>query len=118
MVTQPFEYPIGRCDAAIEDLGYSAGILCFICLEKAQGYHQIGVRACDLQKLAFSGHEGLKWTFKVLPFGPQNSPPFYTAMIRQFQDKWTLLFRLECNRKNIEYNHKQVNQLVYVVYCQ
>jgi len=81
MVTQPFEYPIGRCDAAIEDLGYSAGILCFICLEKAQGYHQIGVRTCDRQKLAFSGPEGLKWTFKVLPFGPTNAPPFYTATI-------------------------------------
>ena len=92
MVTQPFEYPIGRCDAAIENLGDSAGMLWFICLDKAQGYHQIGVRKCDRQKLAFFGPEGLKWTFKVLPFGTTNAPPFYIAMIRQFQDEWTLIF--------------------------
>ena len=39
MVTQPFEYPIGRYNAAIEDLGDSAGILWLICLDKVQGYH-------------------------------------------------------------------------------
>ena len=49
-ITKPFEYPIGRCDAAIEDLGDSAGTLYFICLDKAQGYHQIGVNKCDRQK--------------------------------------------------------------------
>ena len=70
-----------RC-SYIEDLGDSGGMLWFICLGKAQGYHQIGVRKCDRQKLALFGPEGLKWTFKVLPFGPTNAPPFYTAMIR------------------------------------
>jgi len=82
MVTQLFEYPIGRYDGAIEDLGDSAGILWLICLDKAQGCHQIEVRKCDCQKLAFFGPEGLKWTFKVLSLGPTNVPPFYTAMIR------------------------------------
>ena len=98
MVTHPFEYPIGRCDSFIEDLGGSAGILFFICLDKYQGYHQIRVKRSHQQKLAFFGPDGLNYTFKVLPFGLTNSPPFYTAMIRQFQDEWILLFMLECNR--------------------
>ena len=34
-VTNPFEYPIGRCDSAIEDLGDASGIIFFICLDKA-----------------------------------------------------------------------------------
>ena len=110
MVTQPFEYPIGRCDAAIEDLGDSAGTLYFICLDKAQGYHQIGVKRGDQEKLAFFEPDALKWTFTILPFGPTNTPPFYTAMIRQFQDEWTLLFRLECNRQSIDYNHEKTSQ--------
>ena len=38
-VTNPFEYPIGQCNSAIEDLGDASGILFFICLDKAQGYH-------------------------------------------------------------------------------
>ena len=85
-------------------------MLWFICLDKDQGYHQIGGRKCDCQKLAFFGPEGLKWTFKVLLFGPTNAPPFYAAMIRNFQDKWTLLFRLECNKQNINYDNKQTSQ--------
>ena len=42
-VTHPFEYPIGRCDSAIEDLGDTSSTLYFMCLDKAQGHHQIGV---------------------------------------------------------------------------
>ena len=38
-VTNPFEYPIGRCDAAIEDLGDGSGFLYFISLDCAQGYN-------------------------------------------------------------------------------
>ena len=34
-VTNPFEYPIGQCNTAIEYLGDSAGELFFLCLDKA-----------------------------------------------------------------------------------
>ena len=98
------------CLLVILDSWGPAGVLWFICIDKAQGYHQIGVKHGDREKLAFFGPDSLKYTFKVLPFGPTNTPSFYTAMIRQFQDEWTLLFRLECNRQNIEYNHKHTSQ--------
>ena len=99
-MTNPFEYPIERCDTVVEYLGDSAGELVF-CLDKAQGYHQVGAKQCDRPKLAFFGPDGRKYTLKVMPFGPMNAPSFYTAMIRKFQDEWTLLFRLECNRTKI-----------------
>ena len=84
MVTQPFKYTIWRCNAAIDDRGYSAGILWFICLDKAQGYHQIGVERDDCEKLAFFEPGELKYTFKVLPFIPTNAPPLYTEMMYKF----------------------------------
>eukprot|EP00978_Attheya_sp_CCMP212_P015878 scaffold41044_cov68-Attheya_sp.AAC.3 len=57
-VTLPFEYPIPRCDDAIEDLGDGAGRLHFISLDARQGYHQVSVRLCDQEKLAFFGPDG------------------------------------------------------------
>ena len=52
-ITRPFEYPIGRCDDAVEDLGDGAGRIYFITIDCAQGYHQIRVRHTDQEKLAF-----------------------------------------------------------------
>ena len=75
-VTNPFEYPIGRCDSAFKDLGDASGTLYFICLDKAQGYHQIGVKKSDKDKLTFFGPDGKKYTFKVMPFGPINAPNY------------------------------------------
>lgn len=109
-VTNPFEYPIGRCDSAIEDFGDNAGKLYFICLDKAQGYHQIGVKRDDRVKLAFFGPDNKKYTFKVMPFGPMNAPSFYTSMIRQFQDEWTLLFLLACNQQRVNYCNTTTGQ--------
>ena len=102
-VTNPFECPICRCDSVIVDLGDASGTLYFICLDKVQGYHQIGVKTSDKDKLAFFIPDGLKYTFKVMSFGPINAPRFST-MIRNFQDEWTLLFRLECNKQIIDYD--------------
>ena len=59
-VTNLFEYPIGRCDTAIEDLGYSDGEVFFLCLDKTQGYHQIGVKKYDRSKLVFFSPGGRK----------------------------------------------------------
>ena len=52
-VTLPFEYPIPGCEDAINDFGDSAGKLYFISLDARSGYHQITVRQCDQEKLAF-----------------------------------------------------------------
>ena len=51
-VTNPFEYPIGRCDDAIENVGYSIGYIWCINLDSASGYNQVRVRKIDREKLA------------------------------------------------------------------
>ena len=91
-ITLPFEYPIPRCDDAIDDFGEGHGRLHFISLDARSGYHQISVHPADRCKLAFFGPDGKKYTFKVMPFGPRNAPPVYTAMMRQFEDEWETLF--------------------------
>jgi len=58
--------------------------MCFISLDARQGYHQVGVRESDSEKLAFF--------FNVMPFGPTNAPAFYTTMMKNFQDEWDILF--------------------------
>jgi hypothetical protein len=91
-ITRAFEYPIPRCDDAIDDFGDGFGRLWFISLDTRQGYHQIRVRILDQEKLAFFGPDGKKYTFKVMPFGPMNAPAVYTAMMRKLQDEWDALF--------------------------
>jgi hypothetical protein len=91
-ITLPFEYPIPRCDDAIDNFGDSAGRLFFISLDNKTGYHQISVRSQDQEKLAFFSPDHKKYTFTVMPFGPRNAPAFYTAMMRVFEDEWNALF--------------------------
>ena len=88
-VTLPFQYPIGRCDDAIESLGNGAGRLYFSILDYIQGYHQITVWPGDQDKLALFAPDRKKYKYAVLPFGPVSVPPFYTTMIRRFQVEWT-----------------------------
>ena len=38
-------------------------------------------------------------------------------MIRQFQDEWTLLFRLECNKQIIDYDSNVTGQLASICSC-
>ena len=52
-VTLAFEYPIPRCDDAIDDFGDGFSRLWFISLDARQGYHQTRVRLTDRDKLAF-----------------------------------------------------------------
>ena len=80
-VTNPFKYPIGRCDDAIEDVGNGTQYVYFIIVDSAQGYHQIRVRECDKDKLAFFAPDDEKYTWEVMPFGPTNAPTFFTAKI-------------------------------------
>ena len=78
-VMLPFKYHIDQCDAAIENLGDACGIFYFVCPDKAQEYHQISVKLSDRKKLTFFGRDGLKYTFKVIPFGHMNALPSILA---------------------------------------
>ena len=101
-VTNPFEFPIGRCDAAIEDVGDGNRFVYFVSLDAAQGYHQIAVRKSDKIKLAFFAPNNKKYTYRVMPFGPTNAPTYYTAATRIIQDEATRLFRLICNNQGVD----------------
>ena len=109
-VTNPFEYPIVRCDAAIEDLGDGNGFLYFISLDAAQGYNQIKVKKDDTQKLAFFAPDNKKYTFSVIPFGPTYAPSFYTFVPRIIQGEATKLFRMLCNDVNIDLDQSKSHQ--------
>ena len=82
-VTLPFKYPIPRCDNA-DNFGDSNGRIYFISLDNKTGYHEIGVRFADQNKLAFFEPDGKKYTFSVMPFGPRNAPAFDTRMMLIF----------------------------------
>ena len=36
--------------------------------------------------------DGCKYTFKVTPLDPKNSPAFYSVMIKSMKDEWDGLF--------------------------
>ena len=57
-ITHPFQYPIGRYNNSIENLGDGTGVLYFITLDCAQGYHQIRVWYGGQEKLAFFAPNG------------------------------------------------------------
>jgi len=50
-------------------------------LDARSGYHQIAVRCCDQDKLAFFSPDNEKHTFGVMPFGPRNAPGFCTCFM-------------------------------------
>jgi hypothetical protein len=80
-VTKLYDYPIPRCDDALEDFGDSKGLLYFISVDAKLGYHQIYVSEQCQEKLAFMGPDNIKYCYTVMPFGPKNGPAVYTAMI-------------------------------------
>lgn len=90
-ITKPFQFPIPRCDDAITILSWGAGEIWVISLDAHQVYHQVAVHKLDREKLEFFSPDDLKYCFNVMPFGPTNSPPFYTAMMN-LKDEWDELF--------------------------
>ena len=62
-----------------------------ISMHDRNGYHQIRVRESGQEKLALPP-SGIKKTFKVMPFGPKNTPVFYTTMVRTLWKERLLLF--------------------------
>ena len=102
IVTNLFEYPIGRCDDDIEDVGDGTHYIWFISVDSAQGYHQIRVWACDKDKLAFFAPDDEKYTWEVIPFGPTNTPTFFTVKTRVMQREAMALFCIYCNQVELE----------------
>ena len=91
-VTKTFDYPIPRCDDALDNFGDSKGQLYFISVDGKAGYHQISVKTDDQEKLAFIGPDMEKYCYAVMPFGPKNAPAVYTAMMRILKSEYDALF--------------------------
>ena len=91
-VTKPFQFPTPRCDDAVSVMSWGIGELLIIGLDARQGYHQVAVRKLNREKLAFFDLGDRKYYFNVIPFGPTNAPPFYTAMIKDLKDEWDTCF--------------------------
>jgi hypothetical protein len=77
-VTLLFEYPIPRYKDAMDNFGDSAGKIFFISLDARSGYHQVAVRACDQDKLAFFLPDDEMYAFSVMPFAPPTMPLDFT----------------------------------------
>ena len=91
-VTRPFQFPIPRCDHSVLIIEQGGDKLFQIVLDACSGYHQVSVKKEDREKLAFFTPDNRKYTFSVMPFGPTNAPPFYTAMMSDFKREWDKLF--------------------------
>ena len=87
-VTCPHELPIPRCDEALDSFGCGAGLLFWLSLDAKSGYHQIRVRGCDQEKLAFFLPDDTKETFIVIPFRPMNAPACYTMLMTIMWQEW------------------------------
>ena len=73
-ITLPFEYPIPRCDDAIDNFDDSAGRLFFIALDNRTKYQHITGRYSNKEKLTCFAPDDEKWCFDMMPFGPRDAP--------------------------------------------
>ena len=80
-VTKVFEYLIPQCDDAISISHVGSYLIWIITVDARQGYHQVMVHAIDREKLVFFAQDDKKYCFKVMAFGPVNTPSFYSCMM-------------------------------------
>lgn len=88
-VTQPFTFPILRCDDAVEDIG---GATVAITLDLDAGYWQVLVHPTSHPKTAFYIPKGKK-RWKNMPMGLQNAHAFFVVMVTKIQEKWEQYYK-------------------------
>ncbi len=85
-VTCQIAYPIPCCDCAV-NLAFGIAVF-FWLFDAPTGYHQLSVSPESQEKLAFQGTDAVKWTYRVMPFGPTNNPAAFIQMIHDLNSAW------------------------------
>ena len=88
-VSKIYKYPLPRCDMAITIFEIGSTCIYVNTVDAKQGYRQISVRECDVDKLAFFVPDNKKYGFTVILFGPVNTPSFYSCLMGAFKTEWT-----------------------------
>ena len=86
------KYPLPRIDDLMDQLHESS---MFSKIDLRSGYHQILVKADDVQKTAFRSRYG-HYKYMVMPFGVTNAPAvsmdYMNRIFRLFLDKFVVVF--------------------------
>ena len=93
-VTRVIAYPIPRCDSAVY-ITFGSSIFFWI-MDTLQGYHQLKVALESQMKLAFQGPGAIKWTWRVMPFGPANGVQTFIDFMHNMDSTWKLV-AIECS---------------------
>ncbi|KAK9130891.1 hypothetical protein Sjap_011378 [Stephania japonica] len=86
------KYPLPRIDDLFDQL---TGSQCFSKIDLRSGYHQLRIRAEDMEKTAFRTRYG-HYQFTVMPFGLTNAPAMFMDLmhrvLRQYLDRFVIVF--------------------------
>jgi hypothetical protein len=101
-VTRIIAYPIPRCNSAVFiELGNGTWLWLF---DTPSGNHQLAVTLSSQEKLAFQGPDSIKWTYMVMPFGPNNGPASFINFIYNVDSQWKAQATLSVVQINEETN--------------